>query len=1000
MLAEKGVSAEVFLHCLSSMDEDAYLDVVNERVRRKLCGFALCDRRLKTFDKFIAKCWTITEAIKKCFCSTVCYKTNVRVEAQIVSNSDTTFGRNITPTTNATAFREDGVGELCGLFEKLQVSPVTVRGVKEDNFLVPRFIRATSSAMSCDNAMCFVSDQIAYNVTNVSTSDVDYMDVDSDEDLYLNSIDMEITYSAAENSGNVVDLTVSAMEVDESMAPGNIVTIGSVASYDLFTPMNFDITRTVCQNLPDMETGNSQNISHLGVVPTIVPGTVVATTPTEPCDRLTYMDFEYLHADARSENCGAIPSRIFRESCEDSYLNFCDAGTMYYTAENSRIVTDLRVEQGEGEILDDSYDEPHLIHCDTETTPQDIAVVAVDPMETAEILVPGTTVTRDTDNSCDSLIYTNLDHQHTRCEDDGATHLRDIPGAENLDDSYEELHFHLTDRNTVCDPVDNSQRITDLTDDAMEVSETFMPGNVVAAGSTTSGDRFIYMDFDDQRTDPRREDDEATHLRGIHEGEILDVSHEELLLDLSDNETAENSQNVADLRAHTVEAGETTNTARDSAESCDRLNYVDLDNQRTGTRCEDGNGTDSCKFGGDETIGGLYDNLYLDIFGIEHNYGMPSTSKNDLKVAGVIPIAHASNEDDDVRDVDEDNESVVGSTVSPNQFSEEDSDDENDAENEVEGLNRRIAIFGRISQRGSEKLDAKRRLSDNEGSSSKSNLQERVQLNLSAAEDESDADESTKHMGSNKLRKVAENDSSVNVHEDLNSSLSDDTHDVCSTVNDSTKNVEIRKRKLREDTGKCNNMRQNEDPSKYDNMTNSVVDEGEHLSKNVRLAESTNKFDSTHNSEDGSNGAIDTNEEVRTRNNKRILTAFRRTHHKGSEKLNTVARCLGDNQGSSNKTDAQERLNLSASQQTQAANDGTKNFEVVKRKRNADSNVHTKRKNMSNNDDVTDSASGSDTTDDTEEDSSEEVDVDKVIKRRNRRFVCPHRRTRKFGKNN
>lgn len=119
MLTKKGVTTQMSQHCLHNMSEDTYIDVVYQRVGTKLCGYPLCDGRLKRFGEFEEKYRKHEDSIRSKFCSAFCYNANVHVETQIEEHYLThcTITEHLTPFPFFIGATYDG--KLHGLYKEL-----------------------------------------------------------------------------------------------------------------------------------------------------------------------------------------------------------------------------------------------------------------------------------------------------------------------------------------------------------------------------------------------------------------------------------------------------------------------------------------------------------------------------------------------------------------------------------------------------------------------------------------------------------------------------------------------------------------------------------------------------------------------------------------------------------------------------------------------------------------------------------------------------------------
>ena len=81
ILTKRRVATNVFWRCLTSMDINHYLDVVERRMKKKFCGYPLCNgiiRKLKD-----SECYRTTDTIKKTYCTVSCYEASTYLEDMI-----------------------------------------------------------------------------------------------------------------------------------------------------------------------------------------------------------------------------------------------------------------------------------------------------------------------------------------------------------------------------------------------------------------------------------------------------------------------------------------------------------------------------------------------------------------------------------------------------------------------------------------------------------------------------------------------------------------------------------------------------------------------------------------------------------------------------------------------------------------------------------------------------------------------------------------------------
>ncbi|KAF2902607.1 hypothetical protein ILUMI_03585 [Ignelater luminosus] len=87
-LIEGQLRPEVFLRCLKHINQEYYQDVVEERAISKLCGYAVCGKRIPDMPNkqyFIStktnKVYDVTD--RKNYCSNLCYKASIHIKQQI-----------------------------------------------------------------------------------------------------------------------------------------------------------------------------------------------------------------------------------------------------------------------------------------------------------------------------------------------------------------------------------------------------------------------------------------------------------------------------------------------------------------------------------------------------------------------------------------------------------------------------------------------------------------------------------------------------------------------------------------------------------------------------------------------------------------------------------------------------------------------------------------------------------------------------------------------------
>ena len=81
MLTKRRVATDVFWRCLKSMDVNHYLDVVERRMKKKFCGYPLCDKILRKLNDI--ECYRTTDTNKNSYCTVSCYEASTYVEDMI-----------------------------------------------------------------------------------------------------------------------------------------------------------------------------------------------------------------------------------------------------------------------------------------------------------------------------------------------------------------------------------------------------------------------------------------------------------------------------------------------------------------------------------------------------------------------------------------------------------------------------------------------------------------------------------------------------------------------------------------------------------------------------------------------------------------------------------------------------------------------------------------------------------------------------------------------------
>ena len=78
-LTRRGVTREIFSQHLKYLDDVVYPDVVDQRVKNKLCGYPLCDNILTSGQD--PNRWRIQEAERQSYCSVVCFRISMNLSA-------------------------------------------------------------------------------------------------------------------------------------------------------------------------------------------------------------------------------------------------------------------------------------------------------------------------------------------------------------------------------------------------------------------------------------------------------------------------------------------------------------------------------------------------------------------------------------------------------------------------------------------------------------------------------------------------------------------------------------------------------------------------------------------------------------------------------------------------------------------------------------------------------------------------------------------------------
>lgn len=125
-LTRSGVTHEALSRHLKHLDDVVYSDVVDRRVKEKLCGYPLCDHILTSGNDVDR--WRIEEAELRNYCSLICFKVSMNLVSLLEIEA---FPKhNVTPHNESldtsyllhdySAATCDDVEELCREFENLR----------------------------------------------------------------------------------------------------------------------------------------------------------------------------------------------------------------------------------------------------------------------------------------------------------------------------------------------------------------------------------------------------------------------------------------------------------------------------------------------------------------------------------------------------------------------------------------------------------------------------------------------------------------------------------------------------------------------------------------------------------------------------------------------------------------------------------------------------------------------------------------------------------------
>ena len=81
ILTTRNVAGKDFRNCLKFMDDTLYVDVVKQRVCKKLCGYPLCKEIIETTVD--TKSYRTKDMDRKSYCKSYCYRTSKNIEVLI-----------------------------------------------------------------------------------------------------------------------------------------------------------------------------------------------------------------------------------------------------------------------------------------------------------------------------------------------------------------------------------------------------------------------------------------------------------------------------------------------------------------------------------------------------------------------------------------------------------------------------------------------------------------------------------------------------------------------------------------------------------------------------------------------------------------------------------------------------------------------------------------------------------------------------------------------------
>ena len=179
ILTKRRIGTDVFRRCLESMDANHYLDVVQRRMRKKFCGYPLCDKILRKLNDI--ECYRTTDMNKNSYCTVSCYEASIYLEDMIefkvfIKENLFWFRKNSPNISFEEDVKEDDcesfdIDGLCKKFEKLQIDMEDTHvGSSELDSTLPYYENVQNSLFGTD---CEKSYKYGFTYKPCTDEDVD-----------------------------------------------------------------------------------------------------------------------------------------------------------------------------------------------------------------------------------------------------------------------------------------------------------------------------------------------------------------------------------------------------------------------------------------------------------------------------------------------------------------------------------------------------------------------------------------------------------------------------------------------------------------------------------------------------------------------------------------------------------------------------------------------------------------------------------------------------------